>query len=86
MSTNCGSGGALARYVIEATSQYNYRTAYAAELMEHMQVDSYGQCLHNKDFPKEMQFPIYQDHGASMRNKIGIFKVSRSIDLRSDLL
>jgi len=62
MSTNCGSGGALAR------------TAYAAELMEHMQVDSYGQCLHNKDFPKEMQFPIYQDHGASMRNKIGIFK------------
>eukprot|EP01114_Cavostelium_apophysatum_P009638 TRINITY_DN2285_c0_g1_i2.p1 TRINITY_DN2285_c0_g1~~TRINITY_DN2285_c0_g1_i2.p1 ORF type:complete len:606 (+),score=145.63 TRINITY_DN2285_c0_g1_i2:116-1933(+) len=61
MCTNCNSGGAGAR------------TAYAKELMEHVSVDSYGQCLHNKDFPPEMQFPIYSDHGASMRNKIFIF-------------
>lgn len=51
-----------------------HRTAYAEELMKHMDVHSYGRCLHNKDFPKEMQFPIYNDHGASMRNKIFIFK------------
>lgn len=35
------------------------RTAYAKELMQHMDVDSFGRCLHNKDFPPEMQFPIY---------------------------
>jgi hypothetical protein len=39
MTTNCGSGGATAR------------TAYAKELMRHIDVHSYGQCLHNKDFP-----------------------------------
>jgi len=61
MTTNCNSGGAGAR------------TSYAKELMEHMDVHSYGRCLHNKDFPPEMQFPIYSDHGASMRNKIWIF-------------
>jgi len=61
MTTNCQSGGAGAR------------TAYAKELMDHMSVDSFGRCLHNKDFPPEMQFPIYSDHGASMRNKIWIF-------------
>eukprot|EP01114_Cavostelium_apophysatum_P013916 TRINITY_DN3476_c0_g1_i1.p1 TRINITY_DN3476_c0_g1~~TRINITY_DN3476_c0_g1_i1.p1 ORF type:complete len:612 (+),score=103.82 TRINITY_DN3476_c0_g1_i1:87-1922(+) len=62
MCTNCNSGGAV------------HRTAYAKELMKHIDVHSYGKCLHNRDFPPEMQFPIYKDHGASMRNKISIFK------------
>jgi hypothetical protein len=62
MATNCGSGGAT------------YRTAYVKELMENMKVNSLGHCLHNTDLPKEMQFPIYSDHGSSMRNKIAIFK------------
>jgi hypothetical protein len=61
MATNCGSGGATAR------------TAYVKELMEHIQVDSFGKCLHTKDVPKEMDFPIYNNHGASMRNKIQVF-------------
>ncbi len=62
MSTNCGSGGAT------------YRTAYVKELMSYIHIDSLGKCLHNTDLPKEMQFPIYSDHGASMRNKVNIFK------------
>lgn len=62
MASNCESGGASAR------------TAYARELMQHLSLDSFGRCLHNKDLPKEMQFPVYSDHGSSMRNKIQIFK------------
>eukprot|EP01116_Phalansterium_solitarium_P016007 TRINITY_DN3615_c0_g1_i1.p1 TRINITY_DN3615_c0_g1~~TRINITY_DN3615_c0_g1_i1.p1 ORF type:complete len:606 (+),score=163.98 TRINITY_DN3615_c0_g1_i1:99-1916(+) len=61
MTTNCWSGGAI------------YRTAYMHELMKHVKIDSYGQCLHNKDMPEDMRFPIYSDHGASMRNKITVF-------------
>lgn len=62
MASNCGSGGATSR------------TAYLQEFMSHIHVDSYGKCLHNKDVPKDMDFPIYSNHGASMRNKIAIFK------------
>jgi hypothetical protein len=62
MSTNCGSGGATGR------------TAYVKELMEHIQVDSLGKCLHNTDMPPDMQFPIYSDHGSSMKNKIQVFQ------------
>jgi hypothetical protein len=61
MSTNCGMGGADAR------------TQYVSELMRHIDVDSLGQCLHNRDLPPSMQAPIYSDHGSSMRNKIDIF-------------
>jgi hypothetical protein len=61
MSTNCGMGGADAR------------TQYVVELMRHIEVDSLGQCLHNRDVPPAMQFPIYSDHGSSMRNKIAVF-------------
>jgi hypothetical protein len=61
MATNCGSGGATAR------------TAYVQDLMQYMQVDSFGKCLHNKDVPPEMDFPIYSNHGASMKNKIQVF-------------
>jgi hypothetical protein len=42
--------------------------------MKYFHIDSLGKCLHNTDLPKEMQFPIYSDHGASMRNKVEIFK------------
>jgi hypothetical protein len=62
MATNCNSGGATAR------------TAYAKEFMEYIPVDSFGKCLQNKELPKEMQFPIYSDHGSSMRNKVKIFR------------
>lgn len=29
----------------------NKREIYVKELMKHIDVDSYGPCLHNKDFP-----------------------------------
>eukprot|EP01103_Thecamoeba_quadrilineata_P013923 TRINITY_DN4004_c0_g1_i1.p1 TRINITY_DN4004_c0_g1~~TRINITY_DN4004_c0_g1_i1.p1 ORF type:complete len:643 (-),score=96.02 TRINITY_DN4004_c0_g1_i1:140-2068(-) len=61
MGTNCGAGGA------------GIRQRYIEELMKHISVDSYGGCLHNRDLPKEWQFPIYSDHGSSMRNKILMF-------------
>lgn len=31
------------------------RDVYVAELMKHIQVDSYGQCLHNKDLPPHLR-------------------------------
>eukprot|EP01116_Phalansterium_solitarium_P000917 TRINITY_DN1075_c0_g3_i2.p1 TRINITY_DN1075_c0_g3~~TRINITY_DN1075_c0_g3_i2.p1 ORF type:complete len:611 (+),score=192.62 TRINITY_DN1075_c0_g3_i2:38-1834(+) len=62
IATNCQSGGA------------SWRTAYTKELMKHIQIDSYGQCLHNKDLPPDMQFPIYSNHGQSMANKVKTFE------------
>lgn len=48
MATKCASGGATGR------------TDYVRELMQHLDIHSYGKCLHNKDLPLEMQFPIYR--------------------------
>ncbi|CAB1332411.1 unnamed protein product, partial [Coregonus sp. 'balchen'] len=31
------------------------RDAYVSELMKHIQVDSFGQCLHNKDLPPHLR-------------------------------
>eukprot|EP01116_Phalansterium_solitarium_P000914 TRINITY_DN1075_c0_g1_i1.p1 TRINITY_DN1075_c0_g1~~TRINITY_DN1075_c0_g1_i1.p1 ORF type:complete len:607 (+),score=221.61 TRINITY_DN1075_c0_g1_i1:865-2685(+) len=62
MITNCGSGGAY------------MRIDYLHELMQYVKIDSYGQCLHNKDMPDDMRFPIYSDHGSSMRNKVTVFR------------
>jgi hypothetical protein len=61
MASNCERGGAIDRY------------HYVGELSRYISVHSYGRCHHNIDLPIEMQFPIYSDHGASMRNKIGMF-------------
>lgn len=61
MATNCGSAGATAR------------TEYVQTLMQYIRVDSYGRCLNNAELPEGMRFPIYSNHGASMRNKIKIF-------------
>eukprot|EP01119_Soliformovum_irregulare_P020604 TRINITY_DN6702_c0_g1_i2.p1 TRINITY_DN6702_c0_g1~~TRINITY_DN6702_c0_g1_i2.p1 ORF type:complete len:683 (+),score=225.28 TRINITY_DN6702_c0_g1_i2:25-2073(+) len=61
MTSNCMFGGA------------SERSIYMEELMKYVDIDSFGKCLHTKDLPAEMQRPIYDDHGASMRNKIAIF-------------
>eukprot|EP01103_Thecamoeba_quadrilineata_P001536 TRINITY_DN1138_c0_g1_i4.p2 TRINITY_DN1138_c0_g1~~TRINITY_DN1138_c0_g1_i4.p2 ORF type:complete len:289 (+),score=58.15 TRINITY_DN1138_c0_g1_i4:836-1702(+) len=66
---NCLAGGAQQRY------------EYVKELMKHIKVDSYGECLHNKNLPKDFQVPIYDDHGTSMRNKITIFKYEKVFHL-----
>lgn len=62
MATNCGGGGA------------SFRTIYLKELMKYTKVDSLGGCMHNADLPEEMQHPIYDDHGTSMRWKIKVFQ------------
>lgn len=38
------------------------RDTYVAELMKHIQVDSYGLCLHNKDLPQHLVDPLTMDH------------------------
>jgi len=60
--TNCFAAGAA------------YRTTYIKELMQYIPVDSYGECLHNKDLPKEMSAHLYSDFGASMRSKIKLIR------------
>ena len=38
------------------------RDTYVAELMKHIQVDSYGACLHNRDLPQHLVDPLTMDH------------------------
>ncbi|XP_071952375.1 alpha-(1,3)-fucosyltransferase 10-like isoform X2 [Antedon mediterranea] len=37
------------------------RDSYVKELMQYIQVDSFGRCLHNKDLPVEFQDPLTMD-------------------------
>jgi hypothetical protein len=61
--TNCqGLGG------------HTLRANWVREFMKFKPVDSFGKCLHTKDLPSEMQFPIYSNHGESMKNKVRIFR------------
>ncbi len=38
------------------------RDAYVTELMKHMEIDSYGRCLHNKELPPVLQDPLTMDN------------------------
>lgn len=38
------------------------RDAYIQELMKYIAVDSYGECLHNRDLPAEVNNPSFMDH------------------------
>ncbi|XP_069781915.1 alpha-(1,3)-fucosyltransferase 10 isoform X1 [Narcine bancroftii] len=40
------------------------RDTYVRELMKYIQVDSYGECLHNKDLPTSLKDPTTMDHEA----------------------
>lgn len=40
------------------------RDAYVSELMKHIKVDSYGQCLHNKDLPSHLRDSIPMEEQA----------------------
>lgn len=40
------------------------RDAYVSELMKHIKVDSYGQCLHNKDLPSHLRDSIAMEEQA----------------------
>lgn len=48
IASNCAHGGARARY------------QYVQELMKYIKVDSYGDCLHNKDLPGNVKGDITQ--------------------------
>ncbi|XP_025905757.1 alpha-(1,3)-fucosyltransferase 10 [Nothoprocta perdicaria] len=39
------------------------RDSYVRELMCHIQVDSYGECLHNRDLPQHLRNPSAMDDG-----------------------
>jgi len=58
MSSNCNGGGAI------------YRTCYTKDLMNHIQVDALGTCMHNKDLDEEDKpHPLFSDLGDSLRIK-----------------
>lgn len=38
------------------------RDTYIQELMKYIPVDSYGECLHNRDLPSEVNNPSFMDH------------------------
>ncbi|KAM9330100.1 GDP-fucose protein O-fucosyltransferase 3 [Gastrophryne carolinensis] len=38
------------------------RDAYVQELMKYVTIDSYGECLHNRDLPTEVNNPSHMDH------------------------
>ncbi|KAF2077499.1 hypothetical protein CYY_001198 [Polysphondylium violaceum] len=58
MSSNCNGGGAI------------YRTCYTKDLMNHIQVDALGSCMHNKDLDEEDKpHPLFSDLGDSLRIK-----------------
>lgn len=38
------------------------RDTYIQELMKYIAVDSYGECLHNRDLPTEVNNPSFMDH------------------------
>ena len=43
---------ALVAYVQSSCDTPSGRDEYVSELMKHVQIDSFGHCLHNKDFPQ----------------------------------
>lgn len=55
-ASNCGTGGA------------DIRLNYVKELMNYIDVDSYGGCLHNKDYKK-----AGGGHPTQMREKVRAF-------------
>lgn len=58
-----GKGGiGLVLYLQSDCGTPSDRDTYVAELMKHVQVDSYGKCLHNKDLPDHLVDPLTMDH------------------------
>ncbi|XP_053559192.1 alpha-(1,3)-fucosyltransferase 10 [Bombina bombina] len=43
------------------------RDRYVQELMRYVAVDSYGECLHNRDLPKDINNPSFMDNAAYYR-------------------
>jgi hypothetical protein len=48
------------------------RTEYVRQLMEHISVDSFGECLHTKDLPSDMLALRTSDYGQFMKKLIEI--------------
>ena len=54
-------GLAAVVYVQSACSAPSDRDTYVSELMKHIDVDSYGACLHNKNLPEQYESPMTMD-------------------------
>ena len=52
------AGYASVMYVQSSCDAPSDRDAYVEELMRFMEIDSYGQCLHNKDLPPHIAEPV----------------------------
>ncbi|XP_054253927.1 alpha-(1,3)-fucosyltransferase 10 [Indicator indicator] len=50
-------------YVQSDCSPPSDRDSYVRELMCHIEVDSYGECLHNRDLPQHLRNPTAMDNG-----------------------
>lgn len=53
-----GQGLGLISYIQSDCHPPSDRDSYVQELMKHVSVDSYGKCLHNRDFPKHLLDPL----------------------------
>ena len=51
-------GFASVMYVQSSCEAPSDRDTYVAELMRHIDIDSYGQCIHNKDLPPHIAEPV----------------------------
>lgn len=55
------------------------RDAYVHELMKHLRVDSYGQCLKNKELPAHLKSPLTM-HDHSLRDFVGRYKFALTFE------
>eukprot|EP01112_Ceratiomyxa_fruticulosa_P021224 TRINITY_DN73_c0_g4_i1.p1 TRINITY_DN73_c0_g4~~TRINITY_DN73_c0_g4_i1.p1 ORF type:complete len:629 (-),score=106.10 TRINITY_DN73_c0_g4_i1:63-1949(-) len=63
VSSNCDHSGAAAR------------TAYVKELIQHMDIDSFGDCLRTEDYPLTYGNADYtEDFGAASRSNVELYK------------
>jgi len=70
MASNCLSGGA------------KERTEYVKELMNHIHVDSYGECLHNKDHHVANHFQVHPPPPPQNSPPIMFFVNYKPIDVK----
>lgn len=50
------------------------RDRFVKELMEYIEIDSYGQCVHNKDIPEELQDPVETMDSPALYDLISKYK------------
>lgn len=56
------------------------RDRYVRELMQYIQIDSYGQCVHNKDLPEGLRDPVESMESPEFLNFISQYKFHLSME------